>query len=71
MNTPKIKASQRNQIEAIAELTAAKNSLTDINLRGFPDKDKKLFMDILNSLTILRSGMDSHVAKNLSIEDYE
>ena len=69
MDTPKIKASQINQMENLFEIVSSITLLNEVSLQGFPDEDKNLFIDVLNSLTTLRDSMKSHIKKNLLIED--
>ena len=69
MNTPKIKVSQINQMENLFEIVSSITLLNEVSLQGFPDEDKNLFIDVLNSLTTLRDSMKSHIKKNLLIED--
>ena len=69
MNKPKIKASQVLQLESLFKITSSITLLNEVRLRGFPDEDKNLFIDVRNSLEILRDSMKSHIKKNLLIED--
>ena len=69
MDTPKIKASQINQMESLFKIMSSITLLNEVRLKGFPDEDKNLFIDVRNSLEILRDSMKSHIKKNLFIED--
>ena len=69
MDTPKIKASQINQMESLFKIMSSITLLNEVRLKGFPDEDKNLFRDVRNSLEILRDSMKIHIKKNLLIED--
>ena len=69
MNTPKIKVVQINQMESLFKIMSSITLLNEVRLKGFPDEDKNLFIDVRNSLEILRDSMKIHIKKNLLIED--
>ena len=69
MDTPKIKASQINQMESFSIIKSSIILLNEVKLRGFPDKDRDLCIGVRNSLEILRDSMKTHIKKNLLIED--
>ena len=63
MNTPKIKVSQINQMENLFEIVSSITLLNEVSLQGFPDEDKNLFIDVRNSLEILRDSMKIHIKR--------